>query len=457
MTTRTSALTGTIAILLCCWAGPVQAQDSPERVKELRQLLLDWEALGKLSKEVMNEIHRWGPNGPYRGVISEKLAERFAIIETYQLQKQPGVESQLAAFEEKYGKTRDAVDKSFSPLLNMKPGQRLPKELEALAGKISGSYPQPERLLRETRAELKGLQTTRVQSADHLATQAKPMIDLLETTRADQLQPRLVRLEEELRFAVAFDPTNPEAKKLLELVETKLSASAELLEAWLDEQVFPTPSFSFSGPGQKAELAASCLKWFQASSEWNSSKGEHPFHVIVSGNWVVAKRNILGQPIQWGLPIYLALWRDAQPKLARVFSLTMVTRVEAGVAKSPPWSGCFVGSSYPMRRAKVPGGDSGSSVSLGGAETSADDSGKQAAAAPEQDKGGWGNTILACLCTLILFVGAGMAVFLMAKGKPVAPESGAAPGTPAPPPAPAAPPPAPATPPAPPAPPPAPQ
>lgn len=457
--TQSGGLTRTLTILLLaclCLAGPAHAQDTPERVEKLRGLLLDWEALGKLSKEVMNDVHRWGPNGPYQGVIRDQTAERFAIIETYQLQTQPGVESQLAAFEAQYGKTPQAVDESYAPLLNMEPGKRLPEALEELATKISGTYPVPERLLRETRAELAGLQTTRVQTADFFVTQAKPTLEFLEKARPDQRRPSLLRLEKELRFAVSFDPANAEAKQLLGVVEDKLSASEELLEAWLDEQVFPTPAFEFSGPGEKAELAAACLEWFRASPDWSGAKGEHPFHVVVSGNWVVAKRNILGQPIQWGLPIYLALWKDDKPDLARVFSLTMVTQVAVGVAKSPPWKTCFVGSSYPMRRAKAPGGDSpeamptSSSGSGSGSGTSGSSvEGAKAAAKSSSGFGGW--TGLACCCTTLLLLGAGVGVFIAAnKGKPTMPGAPPAPG--AAPPAPGAAPPAPpAAPPAPPA------
>jgi hypothetical protein len=48
-----------------------------------------------------------------------------------------------------------------------------------------------------------------------------------------------------------------------------------------------------------------------------------------------------------------------------VFSLTILTREEAGVEKGPPWTGVAVGDSYLMRLDKIPGGG-GSGVRLHG-------------------------------------------------------------------------------------------
>lgn len=441
MTHRTPPnLLACVLLLLVGVSAGAPAHADPSRTESLKELLLSWESLGKLSKSVMEDIHRWGPNGPYRGVINEQVAERFAIIETYQLQTQPGVESQLAAFEEKYGQTREAVETSFAPLLRMAPGERLPAELEDLAGRIHGSYPEPERLLRETRAELAGLQTTRVQTADYFVTQARPTLEHLEQETPERQQPALIRLEQELRFAVAFDPTNKEAAKLLKTVEDKLTASAALLEQWLDAQVFPSPEFEFSGPGTAADLTASSLAWFQGNAEWNQSNGEHPFHVILGGNWVVTRRNILGEPVQWGLPIYMALWKDAQPELARVFTLTMVTEIRFGVAQSPPWKGCLVGSSFPMRRSKVPGGDAAGAVSSSAEASAAPRSAGASASAASEDSGGVGVsfvTILACCCTTLIFLVAGFAVFFLANQKKAQAAAGASP-QPGPPPAPPA-------------------
>jgi hypothetical protein len=78
------------------------------------------------------------------------------------------------------------------------------------------------------------------------------------------------------------------------------------------------------------------------------------YAVSIAGNWVSAKKNIFGETIQWGLPIWAASVHNDSKDIARVFKLTVLTAEELGVKKSPPWTEQWVGDSYRMRAKNIP-------------------------------------------------------------------------------------------------------
>jgi hypothetical protein len=73
--------------------------------------------------------------------------------------------------------------------------------------------------------------------------------------------------------------------------------------------------------------------------------------VVVTGPWRVFKKNILGEPIQYNLPIATAVQTESEKKkdLARVYLSTMLTQEMKGVKKAPPYLGATVGNSYYIR------------------------------------------------------------------------------------------------------------
>jgi len=74
--------------------------------------------------------------------------------------------------------------------------------------------------------------------------------------------------------------------------------------------------------------------------------------VSVSGGWIAAKHNILGQPIQWGLPVYCVSQQN-EPGICRVFKMTVLTGIGAGVAKAPPFTDHWTGDSFRMKAANL--------------------------------------------------------------------------------------------------------
>jgi hypothetical protein len=77
--------------------------------------------------------------------------------------------------------------------------------------------------------------------------------------------------------------------------------------------------------------------------------------VVVTGPWRVFKKNILGEPIQYNLPIATAVQTESEKNqnLARVYLSTMLTHEMKGVEKAPPYLGATVGDSYYIRPSAV--------------------------------------------------------------------------------------------------------
>lgn len=113
------------------------------------------------------------------------------------------------------------------------------------------------------------------------------------------------------------------------------------------------PHFSkFQGPGNPDKLAKSALTWFKGDAGW--CKGKDPVAVRIKGDWRVAEKNLLGEPLTWGLPIEAAFIRhkdrDANKDAAWVYSLTIVTR---DAEKTPPWKTAWVGNNRQMRASNI--------------------------------------------------------------------------------------------------------
>ncbi|MGM0427463.1 MAG: hypothetical protein ACQEQ7_09540 [Thermodesulfobacteriota bacterium] len=77
--------------------------------------------------------------------------------------------------------------------------------------------------------------------------------------------------------------------------------------------------------------------------------------VVVTGPWRVFKKNILGEPIQYTLPIATVVQNETEKKedLTRVYLSTMLTQEMKGVKKAPPYLGATVGDSYYIRPSAV--------------------------------------------------------------------------------------------------------
>jgi hypothetical protein len=112
------------------------------------------------------------------------------------------------------------------------------------------------------------------------------------------------------------------------------------------------PAHAANAPGNAKKLAGIALDYFKNSPDWGNrpadKEGREPLAISVTGPWSIQKRNILGEPIMYGLPVKLAVAVPAEKKdgLARVYILTLRTREFKGVKPEPPFDSVTVGDSY---------------------------------------------------------------------------------------------------------------
>lgn len=159
------------------------------------------------------------------------------------------------------------------------------------------------------------------------------------------------------KMAARFDSKNPRVAAFNNEIDTWAENDAKALYAKIDKAAFPTQA---NDAPQNAKNLAREAKVFLQNEENKiaAKKGKEVstvLSVVVTGSWRVFKTNILGEPIQYNLPIATAVQTQSEKKqnLARVYLSTMLTHEMKGVKKAPPFLGATVGDSYYIRPSAV--------------------------------------------------------------------------------------------------------
>jgi len=249
------------------------------------------------------------------------------------------------------------------------------KELDA------GLLPKIAKLLKQVKQEqpdydtseiedaLSKITQARTNKADQFLRKANMILDAMEHYQPNVKAEKFAEAKKQLKIALQYQPENKEARTLYDTIDEREKKTFADMEKAIDEAKWPGHYDNFAGPGDPDQLAASALEWFRKQEKTQKKKKpDHTVAVCVRGDWVSMKRNLLGETIQWGLPVWAACYnKDEKAKdMARVFSLTMLTREEKGVQKAPPWTGVAVGDIYRMRLSHIPAaGGTTSSGSFG--------------------------------------------------------------------------------------------
>ena len=158
-----------------------------------------------------------------------------------------------------------------------------------------------------------------------------------------------------VRVVVDVDPANAKAKELLDAILKGAGGVKAAEEKAIDAADWVGRTTKFSGPGNADELEKNIFE-FAKSGGWVGSK-TNPYTVLavaITGEWYSHKKNLLGDTIQWGLPVRVATKRtsDKGNDVVAVWFLSILTQEGASVQKAPPWNMFAVGDSYRMRQAK---------------------------------------------------------------------------------------------------------
>ncbi len=313
------------------------AARSPEvDAGKLKEVLSDWSALIKLDKDLYAKTNRFFPHDAGISYTKEQTDQVLLVIDDVVKNDQPRILAYLKEFSKKYGEPNDEMDKKIYALTPKNPKKGMYDEENQRPSDLpSGCY---KNLINR----LTWVQETPKNEAKLIMKRAMESIanaDFYQDTKRDA---QFVEAEAELNRARRFNPKDTEIAQALVSVQASRKKSQADVRKALESARFPANVSSFPGPGKIPELAAAVKTYFTGAYP-----KEKVLAVSVSGGWVTTKHNILGQPIQWGLPVFCASQQN-EPGLCRVFKMTVLTGIGVDIAKAPPFTDHWTGDSYRM-------------------------------------------------------------------------------------------------------------
>jgi hypothetical protein len=294
----------------------------------------DWTHIAALHKSFIGRLKEVIPTYVKNVIYTEGNADGVISQIAAMRKESPYVKSQLDAFAAKYGRDRNGIDDKMEQLRNPQNPRPSPPAGECFEELSNG---------------LTNLEEAPKQEAKKILSAAIRNLDNIESFNADtERDKRYAQVDAKLQLALKFNPADQEVKDWVVKIKTLRVKSKADIEKSMDDARFPAAFAGFAGPGNTAELTASCVKYFN-----DSDPSQTTVKVHIAGNWVVAKKNIFGEPVQWGLPIWAVGYHNNEKEMARVFKMTMITGEGLGIAKSPPWTGVWVGDSFRMRTKNI--------------------------------------------------------------------------------------------------------
>lgn len=268
------------------------------------------------------------------------VVELIEMIENFKQNDLNELRKHMQAFGEKYGTTRDAIDKKADAM-----------------GYVD-SYYRASYAYTELAQGIENVEKTRPAMAEDLIRRAGDMKDRTSKGVHDFFrQEQHSRIKEWGQMAARFDPALPKVKSFNSEIDEWIKADAEALNEKIDKAVFP--AHAPDAPEDVKSLVKEAMVFLQRENEnLAAEKGGEVSHVVavaVTGPWRVFSKNILGEPIQYNLPIATAVQRESEKSwnLARVYLSTLLTREMKGVAMGPPFTGVTMGDSYYIRPSAI--------------------------------------------------------------------------------------------------------
>ncbi|MGK7296038.1 MAG: hypothetical protein ACNS61_09480 [Candidatus Wenzhouxiangella sp. M2_3B_020] len=212
----------------------------------------------------------------------------------------------------------------------------------------------------EMYAFLEKLERTREVSAETVAEHIASRLADIDDYSARIQQQRLDEAAEMVRLGQRIDPTNPRLNRLRGEVARLAEDKRDEKMARIDSAAWPDHVDGFEGPGGVDDLAVSIQEYLADDRDWGRSEArpQEILAVSVTGPWQVAAEDLFGRPIQWRLPVLVAITDDElRPGgIAQAFELSMVAGEGAPdrAPKSPPWEGFWVGDNHFLRIGELP-------------------------------------------------------------------------------------------------------
>ena len=266
----------------------------------------------------------------------EPVEKLIVQIEDFEKNERAKLEQKMEAFAKKYGSTREEIDKKAESM--------------GYTGRGRASF-----AYTELKQGIENVKKTRVVMAEDLVKKGNEMLTPGRTGHDFSMVEYYARIKAWIEMAGRYDSENPKVKEALGSIDKRIAEGMKEFHARIDKRTWP--GHAANAPKNAKELAGAALDWFKNSPDWGkrSKDARKPLAVVVTGPWSIQKKNILGEPIMYGLPVLLAVQVDSDKDMnaARVYSLTMRTAEKRGVKMEPPFDHITVGNSYFIRPDKV--------------------------------------------------------------------------------------------------------
>lgn len=263
------------------------------------------------------------------------VRELLNKIDAFEKNDLGNLKAKLETFGQKYGTTSDEIDKKADSMGYSDPYHR-----------ASFAYT-------EMTKGIENVKKTRTVMADDLIRRATDMKEQTSKGIHDFAHMKQhARIKEWGELAAQLDRKNPRVKAFNDGLDAWIADDLKALYAKIDKAKFPEQASN--APADAIELASVIKKFLQKEEDARAAEGKEAgkvLAVLVTGPWQIFKKNILGEPIQYKLPIATAkqVENEKSLNLTRVYLGTMLTDEMKGIKKAPPFIGATVGDSYYIR------------------------------------------------------------------------------------------------------------
>lgn len=266
----------------------------------------------------------------------EPMRKMLNSLEAFEKNEGASLKKRLDEFSSKYGTTKEEID------------------AKAASEGYSGND-RPSWAWEELTEGLKKIAAARKLAAEDLIKKMTERIGKLEGVHDFARENIYTELKEWHELAGRFEAANEQVKTAKEMLEKAIDADKKKLEAKID---------SVSWPGNsKGGEADAAITFFKNDKDWGARpKGigpedqpRIPLGVSIHGSWSVQATDILGKPIQYGLPAFVAVQieREQPLKRVRVYDVTLRTKEGPNAEPKPPFESITVGNSYYIRPDKI--------------------------------------------------------------------------------------------------------
>jgi len=302
------------------------AASSKEVDADVKALLADYKRVEPLFAKATGYVMYYNYLKPVKELLSQ--------IENFEKNDLNKIHDAMKAFAQKYGSARKEID----------------EKAEAMGYSGQGRASFPYTALSEG---IENVQKTRTVMADDLIRRASDMKDRTSKGISDFARPKQHKIIKAWgKLAAQFDQDNPRVKEFNSGLDSWIEEDMKALNAKIDKATWP--GRADNAPGNADKLSDIAVKFLQKEENKRAQKNIEVGKVLavaVTGPWRVFKKNLLGEPIQYNLPILCAVEykSDKDLNVVRVYDSTLLTEEYKGVKMAPPFLGATVGNSYYMR------------------------------------------------------------------------------------------------------------